>query len=150
MISVESILNQLQQRGERLTIQRRLVVEALCEGGAHLTISDIQQHIQGQGNCLDESTVYRILQWLKAAGVVSQTDLGARGIVYELIGAVPHHHLICLSCDAIIGLDDSVGSLLRDKLRRDYGFEARVDHLAIFGWCKECLEHRDASHTTAE
>jgi Fur family transcriptional regulator, ferric uptake regulator len=142
MTSVDSIVKQLQQRGERITIQRRLVIEALCEGGAHLTIGDIQQYIQDHG--LDESTIYRILQWLKAAGVISQTDLGTRGIVYELIGATPHHHMICLSCDAVTGLDDSIGNLLRQKLRHDYGFEARVDHLAIFGWCRECQAEREA------
>src|SRR5437870_4543341 len=107
MTSVESIVNQLQQRRERITIQRRMVIEALCDGGEHLTIGDIQQYSQDHGNCLDESTIYRILQWLKAAEVISQTDLGTRGIVYELIGATPHHHLICLSCNAVIGLDDS-------------------------------------------
>jgi Fur family transcriptional regulator, ferric uptake regulator len=124
-----------------------LVIEALCKGGEHLTIGDIQQYIQDHGNCLDESTIYRILQWLKTAEVISQTDLGSRGIVYELIGATPHHHLICLSCEAVIGLDDSVGNLLREKLRHDYGFEARVDHLAIFGWCQECAEQREADHS---
>jgi Fur family transcriptional regulator, ferric uptake regulator len=145
MTSVDSIINQLQQRGQRITIQRRLVIEALCNGGEHLTIGDIQQVIQRHGNCLDESTIYRILQWLKAVGLISQTDLGSRGIVYELIGATRHHHLVCLSCDAIIGLDDSIGSLLREKVRHDYRFEARVDHLAIFGWCDECWEqHRKA------
>src|SRR4051812_10178751 len=117
MSTVESIVNQLQQRGERITIQRRLVIVALCQGGEHLTIGDIQQYSQNHGNCLDESTIYRILQWLKDAGVISQTDLGTRGIVYELIGTTPHHHLICLSCDAVIGLDDAVGNLLREKLR---------------------------------
>jgi Fur family transcriptional regulator, ferric uptake regulator len=147
MTTVDSIINQLQQRGERMTIQRRLVIEALCNGGEHLTIGDIQQYIQNHGNWLDESTIYRILQWLKTAGVISQTDLGTRGIVYELIGAMPHHHLICLSCDAIIGLDDSIGNLLRDRLRQGYRFEARVDHLAIFGWCDECWEHRKADQS---
>jgi Fur family transcriptional regulator, ferric uptake regulator len=143
MTSVDNVLNQLQQRGERITIQRRLVVEALCQGGEHLTIGDIQRYIMDHGHRPDESTIYRILQWLKDAGVVSQTDMGSRGIVYQLIGAPPHHHLVCLGCGAIIGLDDRVGNLLRETLRRDYRFEARVDHLAIFGWCAECQQARD-------
>ncbi len=149
MSAAEQIVKQLRERGERMTIQRRLVIEALCEGGNHRTIGDIQRCIRDGGSDLDESTIYRILQWLKDAGVVSQTDLGTRGIVYELIGKTPHHHLICLDCDAIIGVDDTLGSLLRDRLRQEYGFEARVDHMAIFGWCRGCQERREveAPHT---
>ncbi len=144
MSAAEQIVKQLHERGERMTIQRRLVIEALSEGCNHQTIGDIQRCIRGRGSDLDESTIYRILQWLKDAGVVSQTDLGTRGIVYELIGITPHHHLICLDCDTIIGVDDTLGSLVRDRLRQEYGFEARVDHLAIYGWCRDCQQHHGA------
>jgi Fe2+ or Zn2+ uptake regulation protein len=27
---------------------------------------------------------------------------------------------------------------LKDTLRQEYGFEAHVDHLAIFGHCRSC------------
>ncbi len=125
-----------------MTIQRRLVIEALHQSATHLTINDIQACLQNQGHSLDESTIYRILQWLKSLSIVSQTDLGERGIVYELLGETPHHHLICLGCHAVIGLDDSLASDLRERLQREYGFEARVDHMAIFGWCRECSAER--------
>jgi Fur family ferric uptake transcriptional regulator len=86
--------------------------------------------------------VYRILQWLKDLGIISQTDLGARGMVYELIDETPHHHLVCLNCGAVIGLDDSFTEDLRRRLRVEYSFEPRVDHLAIFGWCRHCQGQR--------
>jgi Fur family ferric uptake transcriptional regulator len=145
MDSAERILQQLRQRGERITIQRRMVIEALCEDCDHLTIHDIQKQMQGRGYELDEATIYRILQWLKAAEVISQTDLGERGIVYELIGTTRHHHLVCLSCHAVIGLDDSFADQLREQVRREYDFEPRVDHLAIFGWCAQCRAAKAAS-----
>ncbi len=147
MVSVDDILDRVHQSGERMTIQRRLVIEALYQNGAHLTISDIQQCLQSQGHTLDESTIYRILQWLKALNIVSQTDLGEREIVYELLGETPHHHLICLGCHAVIGLDDTLAHDLRERLQRDYGFEARVDHMAIFGWCRACSVDRQKDHT---
>ncbi len=147
MGSVEDILRRVQHEGERMTIQRRLVIEALYRRGSHLTIGDIQACLQKEGHSLDESTIYRILQWLKSLSIVSQTDLGERGIVYELLGETPHHHLICLGCHAVIGLDDSLARDLRERLRRDYGFEARVDHMAIFGWCRECRAERQKNST---
>ena len=145
MILVERILRQLRQRGERITIQRRMVIEALCEGGEHLTINTIQKDMQDQGHNLDEATIYRILQWLKTAEVISQTDLGATGTVYDLLGPTRHHHLVCLNCNAMIGLDDSFVDQLRENVRQKYDFEPRVDHLAIFGWCARCRALKVAS-----
>jgi Fur family transcriptional regulator, ferric uptake regulator len=142
MLSVDDILCRVHQAGERMKIPRRLVIEALHQSANHVTISEIQVYLQKQGHSLDESTIYRILQWLKSLRIVSQTDLGEREIVYELLAETPHHHLICLGCHAVIGLDDSLARDLRERLQREYGFEARVDHMAIFGWCRQCSAQR--------
>jgi Fur family ferric uptake transcriptional regulator len=138
MISADEIVKKLKQRGERLTIQRRLVIETLCESGDHVTVHEVRQYLQQQGTDLNEPTVYRILQWLKELEVVSQTDLGQSGIVYQLIDDHPHHHLVCLACGEIMDVDDSVIAPLREHLRRAYDFEPRIDHMAIFGLCRNC------------
>jgi Fur family ferric uptake transcriptional regulator len=137
--SFDDLIQRLRERGERLTVQRRLVLEILCEQGDHLTVQDIQRRLQPQGIDLAETTVYRILQWLKEIGFVSQTDLGQQGIVYQLVSCDPHHHLVCLVCGAVLDVDDEVVALLRDYLRREYGFEPRIDHMAIFGRCRDCI-----------
>ena len=128
----------LQERGERLTLQRRLVLDVLCDTPEHLAVGDIAQQLEQRGTTLPETTIYRILQWLKEAGVISQTDLGQRGIVYQIVGGHPHHHLVCLSCGRVIEVDDAIIDPLREALRRDYAFEPRIDHMAIFGLCEDC------------
>ncbi len=136
--TLDELVLQLRTHGERLTVQRRMVLEILCERGDHLAVQDIQQRLERNGVDLTETTVYRILQWLKEVGVVSQTDLGQTGTVYQLVGTHPHHHLVCLSCGAVQDVDDDAITPLRDTLRREYGFEPRIDHLAIFGLCPIC------------
>jgi Fur family transcriptional regulator, ferric uptake regulator len=142
MDSCQAIIDQLHQRGERVTIQRRLVIEALSEKHKHLTVQDIQQFTS-----LNEPTVYRIVQWLKDLGLVSQTDLGRSGIVYELIGDHRHHHMVCLHCGQIEEFDDAAIEPLRAYLRDHHAFEPRIDHMAIFGVCQRC---RAASEATEE
>src|SRR5215468_2665973 len=129
MTSVQSILTTLRQRGERMTIQRRMVIEALCAGKGHQTTLDIRRYLQNHDEDITESTIYRILRWLNALGLVSQTDLGLQGIVYELMAENPHHHLVCLSCGKIIPLADSFAESIRQSLRDEYAFEPRVEHL---------------------
>ena len=77
MTSIDSIFKECQSRGERLTIQRRLVIEALYTNQCHTTVNDIQKYIiaHHQGQNLPEPTIYRILQWLKGLQLVSQTDI---------------------------------------------------------------------------
>jgi Fur family ferric uptake transcriptional regulator len=140
VISTDNILTTLREQGERLTIQRRLVIEALCEATEHLAVQDIQARLAERGTDLNETTVYRIMQWLKDVGVVSQTDLGQRGIVYQIIGPHPHHHLVCLNCGQVIDIDDSVVETLRARLRHEFNFEPRIDHMAFFGNCRECQQ----------
>ena len=135
---VDDILEILHERGERLTIQRRMVVEALCRQSGHRTLHELREAIRQIGEDLDESTIYRILQWLNTIGLVSQTDLGERGTVYELLYGKPHHHLVCLSCGLTIELDDNFAQAMRGQLREQYHFQPRVDHMAIFGWCEDC------------
>jgi Fur family ferric uptake transcriptional regulator len=135
----ETLIDQIHAKDERMTIQRRLVIEALCNCGGHLSIGDIQHYIRAgyPATTLQDTTIYRILQWLKDLALVSQTDMGAQGSVYELL-IKPHHHLICLACGTVTELDSSYLSSLRDRLAAELGFEARIDHMAIYGLCHDC------------
>jgi Fur family ferric uptake transcriptional regulator len=144
MSSTDAILDRLRHDRQRLTLQRRLIIEVLCERGDHLTVNDVQQHLHSKGCDLNEPTVYRNLQWLKDQGIVSQTDLGGSGIVYQIVGARPHHHLVCLHCGGVVDLEDQLLDDLREQLRRRYGFEPRIDHMAIFGICQTCQDQETA------
>ncbi|MEP0764911.1 MAG: transcriptional repressor [Chloroflexota bacterium] len=138
MVCAEAIVSRLREQGERLTIQRRAVIEALCASGDHLTVQDIQTRLAAQGTALTETTVYRIVQWLKERGAVAQTDLGQSGVVYQVIDRELHHHLVCLRCGRVMDIEDGVMDALRERLRREYAFEPRIDHMAIFGLCRDC------------
>ncbi|HEX3051278.1 MAG TPA: Fur family transcriptional regulator [Aggregatilineaceae bacterium] len=137
-MTVELFLERLRQRGERVTMQRRQVIDVMLEHGEHLAVQDIQARLQERGVELTLPTVYRILQWLKGVGAVCQTDLGQDRIVYQLVGERPHHHLVCLHCGTVLDADDQLFADLRERLRRDYGFEPRIDHMAVFGVCEAC------------
>lgn len=147
MNSLDAVLDCVRAKGERVTIPRRLVIEALLESADHhRTIQDIQAHIQQHQPdfSISDTTIYRILQWLKNLEIVSQTDMGRAGIIYALIDEPAHHHLICLSCGTISNLDDTAFDALRQHIQQQYGFTARIDHMAIYGQCPACA-HQPAS-----
>ncbi|MCC6804965.1 MAG: transcriptional repressor [Anaerolineae bacterium] len=152
MASFESIIGQIQAHGERVTIQRRLIVEALCAVPGHRSIGDLQNWLEvaHPEYDLQAPTIYRILQWLKDLELISQTDMGSAGIVYELLDMPHHHHLICLNCGKVTNLDDGYLKPLRRALVSDLGFQARIDHMAIYGLCPACAAQKSDASASSE
>lgn len=146
MRTKQELLDYLKHVGERITMPRLAVIEALYELGGHQTTQTIQQYFDEKGISIQEPTIYRVLQRLKDLEIVSQTDLGQSGITYELLSTPHHHHLVCLECGQIQDFDDAAVVLLREHLRQTYDFEPRIDHLAIFGVCQHCRNDRSSEH----
>jgi Fur family ferric uptake transcriptional regulator len=142
MTNKDEFLAELRVRmpNARITAQRRLVIDVmLADPNGHYTCEDVAKAVAARGVKLDLSTVYRILQWLKGAGVVSQTDLGLGSDVYSLVTSRTHHHLVCLECGQITDIDDSIFAGLRRALQLAYHFTPRIEHFAIFGYCHDCM-----------
>lgn len=152
MISAESVIKRIQAQGERITVQRRLIIEALCAADGHVSISAIQRWLAAHRPEyeLQDATIYRILQRLKDLELVAQTDMGSAGIVYELLGQPYHHHLICLHCGRVTDLADGYLAPLRQALTADFGFQARIDHMAIYGLCADCASAEELPESDAE
>jgi Fur family ferric uptake transcriptional regulator len=130
----------IRARGERLTPQRLMVLEAVRDLGGHQTAQAIYEHVRGRYPYANLATIYRALAWLKEQSLVSETDLGGGQIEYEFLGTGRHHHLVCLGCGAQMEFGDDAVAPLAATLRERYGFEPRFDHLAIFGFCRWCRE----------
>jgi len=137
-------IERLRQLGVRVTPQRLFVLEALEQGGGHMTAEEIMQWAVQRYPALNLATVYRTLDLLVAVGMVAQMRLDTGVTTFELVGVSPHHHLICEHCGAIIEMDNAVFDALNAHLLARYGFHAHPRHLAIIGLCHECAAHQGA------
>jgi Fe2+ or Zn2+ uptake regulation protein len=131
----------LNATGSRYTGQRRTVVEILSRRGTPLTIAEI---LRGRPE-LKQSSVYRNLAAMEAAGVVSRVSTDEEYGRYELAEDITghHHHLICLSCGRIDEVDLPPGlerSLDRaiDALADRAGFASVSHRLDLIGRCAAC------------
>ena len=133
-----SIVNKLSELGYRLTPQRVMILSAIENSKDHISAEEIYAQIVAKYPQVNISTVYRTLELLKRLSLVTETDLGGGRVRYHSVEKGHHHHLVCQECGAIIDLDESVLSSLKDTLRREYKFIADLRHLAIFGRCVDC------------
>lgn len=132
----------LHERGHKLTPQRQIILDALCEMGGHVTVAELYARVHGRFPAIDRSTVYRALDFFGELGLVASADVGGAA-VYEIAGVDggngrPHHHLVCRDCGHI---DHAPGDAFDDfaaRLRAEFGFAADVANLTIQGHCREC------------
>ena len=124
----------------RVTQQRLALLEALRHSGEHATAVDLLDQARADIAEIDPSTVYRTLGQLRDLGLVSQTDLGAGERIYHWRGDTPHHHLVCTGCGQVTELPHDLLHSIADRLQRDFGFQAEIDHWAVSGRCRDCAD----------
>ena len=139
MSSLQVVIDRARQHGLRMTRQRVLILQTLCELGGHASAEDVYKQTTLHRRDLDLSTVYRTLERLRDLRILSQTDLGRGHAEYEVVTDRPHHHLVCQSCGQVIDIDHSYLATADEAIRRDFGFEPIFDHFAVFGRCRACM-----------
>lgn len=130
----------LTKEGYRLTPQRLMILSAIENSDNHISAEEIYSQVTAKYPYVNISTVYRTLELLKNLGLVTETDLGEGRVRYHPAEKGRHHHLVCRQCGAIIDLDETVFSGVKDILLREYGFVADMKHLAVLGQCLNCRQ----------
>lgn len=129
---------QIREQGFRVTPQRMLLLDAICEAKGHTTPDEIYERVKAKAPGINRATVYRSLDFLCELRLVVSAEIDGH-TVYEIAGETPHHHLVCRNCGAGQELPDFHFHELREHLLEEHGFQADLDHLAISGLCAKCM-----------
>lgn len=131
----------LRRSGYRVTPQRLVVLDAVCDVGRHATFRAIFQRARELEAGINQATVYRALDVLCDVGLVvsaHEENQGKVGKVYEVCDSGPHHHLVCRECGQKYTLDESHLASLASDIYREFGFKIESKHLILSGICKNC------------
>ncbi len=130
----------MHERGFRVTPQRQLILDAICESGGHAAPDDIYARVREKSPVVNRATVYRNLEFLCEMRLVTSADMGRGRKVYEIACEAPHHHLVCQKCGAVAQIDHTLVRSFLAKIERAYQFKVEADHLALFGVCQKCQD----------
>jgi Fur family ferric uptake transcriptional regulator len=134
----DRIPDRLRARGLRWTPQRATLLAVLARTDGHVTGSQLVERCRELDPATTPSTVYRTLDVLEALGAVSHSHgIDGREEFHVTPGA-DHGHLICSECGIEEELPETDAAPFLEALRRDRGFDARIDHLTVVGRCREC------------
>ena len=130
---------QLHTQGYRLTPQRQAILEAVRRAGDHVTPEQVYETVHAQQPAISRATIYRTLDFLCEQRLIVAMHWGGQ-MYYEIAGELPHHHLICRSCGGVAEIDRGLIDLLIEATAKKHRFTIDMDHIALFGQCRQCAD----------
>ncbi|MCA8971600.1 MAG: transcriptional repressor [Planctomycetes bacterium] len=123
---------------ERLTRQRRAILEVLTSSDRPLSPAEITERAAENVASISLVTVYRNLKTLCENGAIVAVELVGRPPRYEAAGLSHHHHFLCVDCDRVFDIQGCRLGSLRDMLPK--GFEVQHHEVQLSGRCKDCRD----------
>lgn len=128
----------LRARGERLTRPRVAVLRALVAlADEHPTAERLLAGARRFDPDVVESSLYRGLEWLQAAGVARHAHFGHGPAVWHRVGD-ERLHLLCERCGLVEHVPATVLRRCVRDIAAEYGFTVVPHHFAIPGCCGAC------------
>lgn len=137
--SESELTEQLRGSAQRITGQRKAILEVLRKHPHPMTNKQIRSAMTG-GGC-DLTTIYRSMKLLEEAGLVERFDFGDGVARFELAGhhsTDHHHHLICRNCDDVVEIEDCFVTELQERISKEHGYSEVTHKLEFFGLCPQC------------
>lgn len=132
-----ALKERIKKSGMRMNKTKKLVFELLKESDHPLSPQEIASQIPS----VHFVSIYRTLDSLRQAGVVSMVPRGFKNL-FELSDhfSPHHHHISCEYCGSMKGIDSQEIETLIEKISKQSGFSSTKHHLELYGICSSCSQ----------
>ncbi|MDQ6950759.1 MAG: Fur family transcriptional regulator [Mariprofundales bacterium] len=121
----------------KLTQQRTAILQLVTNSDHHWDAEAIVVALNNQGRKIGNATVYRGLQALEQAGMLTSLPINGRKH-YELGGKQHHDHLICTACGQIKEFCHPEIERLQLEMAAQNAFVVHDHQLVLYGTCQAC------------
>lgn len=128
----------LKRSGHRVTRQREVIIDAICDGHGHTSFDDIHARTLDRDRSIDRSTIYRTVHLFVELGLVVEARTSGSETLYEVRKPLPHHHLVCRRCGNEKEVTNDTIQATVDAIFEEHHFRVSTDHLVLFGVCAAC------------
>ncbi|HEY0980437.1 MAG TPA: Fur family transcriptional regulator [Candidatus Paceibacterota bacterium] len=135
LIDAETILR---DNGFRATPLRILLLEKLFQSSTPLTVPVIVRKVKTAR--ADTASVYRALNALTEAGVLSAHTLHKDKLSYSFVQGEHGHHIMCTKCKTIESIPFCVRGINTSAVAKSKLFRKISGHtLSFMGTCRKCV-----------
>ena len=123
---------------ERLTSQKKFIIEYLKNTTSHPTAEEIYLEVKKKLPTISKGTVYRILKNLKRK---EEIQIIPKGFIAHYDGnTLPHPHFICESCGKVFDLNEKI-KISKIPKRTKVG-KINKYQLFFYGTCQICQKSK--------
>lgn len=124
-----------------MTKKRKLLLELVKKEKRPLNANQLRKLL---GDSVDQSTIYRALQYLEDNSFLSSFiyDCNLRGVekYYYCSSDMHTHYMHCESCHKFISFNSCPFEGAIENIENEYGFKVDAHNFTMSGTCKECSE----------
>jgi Fur family ferric uptake transcriptional regulator len=142
---IESAVEALRAQDLRVTMARRLILQALFAADGPLAVETIVRAAGEHQSALDVASVYRSLEAFERAGIVRHVHLGHGPGLYALVGEGESEYLYCERCGSARAVSPDQLDEVRELVAERFGYTARFTHFPIVGLCANCERERTSA-----
>jgi Fur family peroxide stress response transcriptional regulator len=127
------------ERGERFTVQRKIILETVLDLDNHPSADQIYEAVESRLPGIARTTVYRTLEHLARMGIITKACHPGRVTRFDPRTEI-HHHLVCLHCNEFFDFEDDGLNRLTIPDTSAFDFEVSDYRVQIRGICQHCRE----------
>ena len=146
MMNAADFKEKLKEKGCKLTMQRRSVLDVLLEhSNEHLSTEEIYDIVKGNFPEIGLATVYRTVQLFEDMGIVDRLNFDDGCSRFELASEDTvhhHHHLICEECNKVFEVENDLLDDIEKEIENKYNFKIHDHNVMFYGICKDCEEKK--------
>lgn len=134
----QHLAKRITARGRRLTDQRLIVAETLAARREAVSAQELYAQMRGRHPRLALATVYRALEAQVESGMARRLERAGHVSSYIACDPEHHHHLVCVRCQKVDDLDESILKPVLRGITERHGFAVEHERLDFYGLCASC------------
>lgn len=134
-----SFSDSLRRVNLKSTPKRLAILGALADERAYASPEEIWQKLKESFSCIGLPTVYRNLEELAGAGMITKIIHPNRQLYYHFCtNSTHHHHFICVSCRKVEDVDFCGLDAVQNEIARRFGGKVLSHIVQVNGLCGDC------------
>jgi Fur family ferric uptake transcriptional regulator len=122
-----------QERGLRITDQRKVIAKVLSDSDDHPDVEKVHERASAIDSGISIATVYRTVRLFEEAGILDRHDFGDGRARYEAAPEAHHDHLIDVETGKVLEFVDPELEALQKQIAEKLGYRL-VDHrMELYG-----------------
>ena len=130
---MSKIEDKCEEKGVRLTEQRRLIAKAMSQSSDHPDVDELHKRVSKIDEKVSIATVYRTVKLFEESGIFEKHDFKGGKARYEQSPDIHHDHLIDVNTGEIVEFINEEIEKLQNEVAAKLGYKL-VDHrLELYG-----------------